>query len=220
MDTIHEDEEVLSLLSPASSKRPYDRRDDSEYFVDANEAMNYRRFRPIVSPITHGFGMGADIVDKAQDKLVNALVFAFAAHMGAKEASFTADIDEHRKAQFILNDARKFLKDDLREVYNTLAINDGAILLILNKINRELHNIKIDDDDDDDPLNKIAMNDIISTIVNENIRYDEVIHYANKVRQNGGKTNRKHRTKRKHRTNRKHRTKRKHRTNRKHKKNS
>ena len=204
------DDEDVEVPPPGFLARDETYLDDRLYYKNPEDATHDRNFQS--DRFGKPYQLATIKVDQAQDKLVNALVYAFTAHMGAKEASFSADMDEISKAQFILKEAKELLKDDLKEVYNTLAINDGAILLILNKINRELHNIKIDDDDDDDPLNKIAMNDIISTIVNENIRYDEVTHIANRVRLNGGKTNRKKRT---HRKNKKHKTnRRKHKTNR------
>jgi hypothetical protein len=190
--------------------------DYTRYYKYPEDATRDRNFQS--DRFGKPYQSATDIIDQAQDKLVNALVYAFTAHMGAKEALLSADMDEFSKAQVILNEAKKSLKDDFKEVYNTLAINDAAILIILNKINRELHNIKIDDDDDD-PSNKIDIKDIISTIVNENIRNYEIIHTATKRRLSGGKKHRTKRTKRTHRKNRTHRTNRKYRINRKTRKN-
>ena len=139
------DDEDVEVPPPGFLARDETYLDDRLYYKNPEDATHDRNFQS--DRFGKPYQLATIKVDQAQDKLVNALVYAFTAHMGAKEASFSADMDEISKAQFILKEAKELLKDDLKEVYNTLAINDGAILLILNKINRELHNIKIDDDE-------------------------------------------------------------------------
>ena len=115
-----------------------------------------------------------------------------------------------REKQYDLIDDKLFLKEELYNVYNILGKNTGALLIILNDINRELNGVKYINPYG--TLNTTQIESVISNVVNRHIPNSYMVTTAANIpRPIGGKKHRKHRAKRTHRK--KHRTHRKTRKN-------
>jgi len=181
---------------------------DSDGLTAAERATASRQSKGIETPTTRALGMGADTVDLERAKLVEALQETFKAHMNKKIASTGVDRDDFVEANIVLEKVKANLKEELKDIYNNLHIDDAGLRLILNKINSTLNSIRIASDG---TLNPDIIDETISSIVNERIPTSMIVEKATKRQRTlGGKTNRKKRT---HRKNKKHKTnRRKHKT--------
>jgi hypothetical protein len=191
---------------------------DSDYsFLTAEEATAYRKkLSRGSSGIGQAFGEGVDHIDQIQEQLVEALIKAYVSHKKAGEAWLGTDIEVLREKHFELNDAKSFLKEEFNKVYDILDKHKGALLIILNDINRQLNGVT--DINTDGTLNSTQIESVISNVVNTHIPNTYMVTTAAKIpRLIGGKKNKTHRKKRTHRK--KHRTHRKKRTHRKTRKN-
>ena len=203
------DEGLPAQVPVTGLERSYSHNPDYS-FLTAEEATAYRERLPTGSyDIGYAFNKGVNHIEQIQSNLVDALINAYVSHMAARDAWLGTNIDVLREKQYDLDDAKQFLKEEFYNVYNILGKNTGALLIILNDINRELNGVS--------DLNPTQIESVISNVVNRHIPNSYMVTTAAIHRPIGGKKHRTHRAKRTHRK--KHRTHRKKRTHRKTRKN-